>query len=1009
MTFIALLLAATLLPPAAEPVQVAVLRDGRSVLVKAPMSAEQRAQIAGVWSWSATQPPKRSDGLTSLAAERPTAPRLAVHLALPRGMKPSKVVAIAAPRRMWSEVDEQLLPSFDVGEATELRIPIDTAAPWRLRVNAAGLGSWWYDVLPGEKSVTIALHRATPVELSLLMPDGKAATNAVITVSRAADPRSRATLARRSADEKGVVAYGPIPPSEPVSVIINTPSTAPFTYTGMLQQLPARVTLPKGATLHGECVDGGGKPVAKASVTVESWLDSAATTTFRRETVSDAKGRWKIASLPTGAAVVVARAEGYAAESRQLQVQHDERLEPLVMQKGMSTRLRVLDDRGEPARNVTIQSQGIGARSTTDDGTATLLLPAGRETELRLSGAGYVTATARVIADAKKPEIDVTISRSLSLRGFVRDEHGNAPANVTLKSVNGTREITHDGVGGDGAFICDIAPDTEVTLIVASPTTETARVTVSAGNAGEIRDVGTITLTSGLTVTGRVISDDGSPVADARIWSVRGAAKAAVVAWARGDTVQTVTASDGTFRLRGLARQPAVLRVDAPAFARQHVPITPDPEGDLALGDVRLGRGAELRIIAPDSDEPLVARVDLQQQRRELDVLSASVVGREAIFRNVSPGTVLVSLLRNERTVCEQIVELSDAARETVDCRRPPRHVRGVVLTGSERANGGWLTWSAPRGEPTEAIISNTVSRLGAVSTRVMGAGPAPLTVTVAADGSFRTDELLPGRWRVDWMLPSGAIVEAPEPITVSDTSDTFVELRFPGTMIAGRVEHRGGKPAAGAIVQDVTSRSSTITSPDGTFELPLSPELHELRAQAGELASSVVTVDPRVRRTEPLVLTLVPNENVLTIEVSDRSGAASGAFVFLETDRGTKLLTTSTSGKVDAHFGVLPATLRAAAYHQGRWSFGETRQLEAGVPLRLHIGATGSLRVEQSVRTLTAPSGWDVLALLRQLGSSVGESLTLSGLPAGQYAVQTATKFVTVTIREDAVTEVRD
>lgn len=186
----------------------------------------------------------------------------------------------------------------------------------------------------------------------------------------------------------------------------------------------------------------------------------------------------------------------------------------------------------------------------------------------------------------------------------------------------------------------------------------------------------------GLTLVGQVVREsDGAPVPGARLWLPRPGSGDPAKAWAAGDLLETTTAEDGTFRLGGVARGRSEIRIDAPGFARFNLPLMiPGVEqyGEVTLGDVRLQEGITLQVNLRARRCPLkraVARVDLLNQGREMDMLTSPVAKGTATFRHVPPGRVTVSVLSGRRLLCERQVEIpwDDVAEMEVDCRRSSR------------------------------------------------------------------------------------------------------------------------------------------------------------------------------------------------------------------------------------------------------------------------------------------------------------------------------------------------
>ena len=77
---------------------------------------------------------------------------------------------------MWSEVPEDLLPSWEVNQKPTLEVPVDGAKPWRVRYISEKLGSTWVDVQPQQREVQITVAPADRMTLIVSGSSGQAVT-----------------------------------------------------------------------------------------------------------------------------------------------------------------------------------------------------------------------------------------------------------------------------------------------------------------------------------------------------------------------------------------------------------------------------------------------------------------------------------------------------------------------------------------------------------------------------------------------------------------------------------------------------------------------------------------------------------------------------------------------------------------------------------------------------------------------------------------------------------------
>ncbi|MCZ7652199.1 MAG: carboxypeptidase-like regulatory domain-containing protein [Thermoanaerobaculia bacterium] len=532
----------------------------------------------------------------------------------------------------------------------------------------------------------------------------------------------------------------------------------------------------------------------------------------------------------------------------------------------------------------------------------------------------------------------------------------------------------------------------------------------------------------GLEVTGRVVdADTGEPLAAARIWAPRPGQFGPEVAWASGDLVEAATGGDGRFRLSGLRAGPLLLRVDAPGRARAHRDLLlADEEPVSDAGEIALGRGTTVHVVVtgldPDAAESrsAEARVDLRGEWQALDLLRAPLREGRATVRNVPPGPVLVSVQAGPRLLCERAVSVpADEPEIEVECDGEGPEVSGTVWSGDFRATGGSLTWSTEQA-PRSGRILNRASPGGLVQQSVVGIGRPAVLVPVAPDGSFRTTELVAGRWTVTWNA-SGGTLSPPLEVVIPAAERFETALRFPGAGLAGRVVDEEGDPVAGARVVELTSGAFALSGDDGAFTLTgLAPGPYAVQARDRELSSEIAEGVLEAGEPAPeIVLVLGEGQRLrLEVRVTTADGApAAGAFVFLDfAGQGARILTADRTGVATAEISPpLPESVRVAATTGAAWSFsGWVLWRDARAGISAVLGSARLLvRVEEGggVPRLLAPGGWDLGLLALQLGAPLrlapDAPLLLAGLPAGSYRIELGGAAAAVDLAEGDVAEI--
>ncbi len=302
--------------------------------------------------------------------------------------------------------------------------------------------------------------------------------------------------------------------------------------------------------------------------------------------------------------------------------------------------------------------------------------------------------------------------------------------------------------------------------------------------AGQRHEV-VIDLKPGMTITGRVVDDVGTPVADA---DVVGAS------WGGGETeVVGRTAADGTFRVRSVSpigHYGARKRGHVPSSMRT---ITAEAGAEVALQIVLSRGGGTLTgtVLGPDGapvEGALVRAGSPEQGNHKLpdgasamapqpEQMRTDAQGRFA-FASVVPGTVPLAVWSMGLAPCSQDVEVVAGRTNDVTVHLVP----GATLVGTVKSASG---------EPAAAADV----RIG--DHRMLGRR----YLDTAGDGTFRLEGLPLGEQKVTVRHDEHGRAEATFEFVAGETRRWDVVLD-PGEVVKGRVLDSDGKPVSMVIIE---------------------------------------------------------------------------------------------------------------------------------------------------------------------------------------------------------------
>jgi len=392
--------------------------------------------------------------------------------------------------------------------------------------------------------------------------------------------------------------------------------------------------------LEGRIQDSHRTPVPMAHVLAFAVADASAPTFH--EARADAAGRFSLHDLTAGTYRLLIDAPGLGTASAGPVVAPDP--DVVIILPGESRSVTGLVTRqGRPAARVRVHLGGDAVfepRVTETDTAGRFAFPGlGPGTYALRAESGDlvspVVSDVAVGASSQLRQVDLTLAPAGSVHGRVVDDRGAALADATVRIdlIPATGLWPPLETDGAGLWTSPPLPPGKYLLRARRPgftARRTSIVEVTAGGApAGSQDATTLVLIRTGEISGRVVTDDGAPVAGARVQDrsaaveelgvVSSALPAAAAAAAlppgarpasggRGGTRQATTGSDGRFVLSDVPPGRLRLEILQPSMVPfRGKPLVLPPDGHLDLGALTLSRAALVTGRVSDADGTPVA------------------------------------------------------------------------------------------------------------------------------------------------------------------------------------------------------------------------------------------------------------------------------------------------------------------------------------------------------------------------------------------------------------------
>lgn len=573
-----------------------------------------------------------------------------------------------------------------------------------------------------------------------------------------------------------------------------------------------RLVLRRGRTGFGRVVNASEQPIAGARVALRRDQGSEMRARLRMqrmgaqeepafEVVTGADGRFEIRDLPGGTWSLEARASGHAPMTvpglSLPEGAGSTDLGTVMLPAGVAVEGYVVDPRGRPVEGAEVSaadgSQPVammrfGRRPDDAPGAAASISGAdgyfriedrraGETVNLDARRDGYTAASAPGVRVPPGEPVRIVMQPASAVEGRVVDDDGKpvGGARIVLfpSERRGGFQMREGNSDDSGLFRVEDVPPGALQARASAPGFQTASLANLEVRAGQDLKGVEIVLAEGAAVEGRVLSPSGRPVAGA------------IVAVQEGDrdffSVPSSAAStdgDGRYRLDGVAPGARTVHASQEGYRRTVRDLEVRP-GENTL-DLTLEGGAEVRgRVVDEGGAPVPgARVSLREGWRSWD-LPRGVSGADGSFTLTSVADGTYHLLAEKEGYA--------------------RNEEGQEVTVAGSSVGGVEVKLGRGGAVAGQLLGLDFTDLAQV--RVFSEGGGSRTGMVRPDGSYRVENLSPGRRRIVAALPGGTRQAEGEVDLEPGVSEARLDLDFGGGVtLTGRVL-RNGEPLSSAMV----------------------------------------------------------------------------------------------------------------------------------------------------------------------------------------------------------------
>lgn len=649
--------------------------------------------------------------------------------------------------------------------------------------------------------------------------------------------------------------------------------------------------------------------------------------------------------------------------------------------------------------------------------------------ELRVSKPGLLPWTRNLALGSELPGFAVTLHAGATVRGKVVDSATKEPIrSFSLSIYHRGRAaaplVENDLAPSDGRFESRPVDPGAYRLFISAPGFVQSELPFELSRSGETRDLGSIALAAGFTVSGRALSPSGEPAYGAR-GVLRPVSSQPYDRDSEGySAFSATTAQDGQLRLIGIRPGDYTLSLKASSFAEFRRPVTVG--ADMDLGDLYLDLGCKLdgrvgdRFGKPAPYMSIEARRGSPQELRSAIAASSDADGFFS-FEHLARDVYSIVVRSNRRTLTSSQVSMEgDPCARTTELVVGGTEVEGYISLRGEPAAYRQLTASRKlvRRPGSFAVILRIPDENGEnVTQEILGEGSDTVFTETDRQGYYALSQMEAGEYQ--FVLQNGGR-QLIRTVSIPGVPQARIDLDFGGRRIEGSVADAKTGTGIGAarisLFGQATDRPLDITVTDdtglftfsdvGETRLTLSASRPGYRSTSISVDASDSMLITRRVALEPLSLKVtghvyddrgaaIPNAILLWLidaPLSPRAGqsvtAASGAFELTDLEPGTLRVLAVAPG--------LGASVHALVLDPAQTN--PTLEIMLAQPVVLKALLDPE---DQGGQARVLADGGDITFLLLRAGiramPEVPGTLVWRGLGAGSYTVSIGAKSKTV------------